>query len=198
MRFKRLFLGARAAILSVVGVVLQVGHDFQEGRHVLVLGGGLGRGFEHGGLGVRLGARAAAESGELGRRRGLVLASRLLADELALGAGAHQRLSALPVAVRGLAERSALGLGGNAGGVADRGRADGLALGAVILLAQVLGASHRARRLLAVDIALGARKFLALHLALRSGADGVAHGRARRIVALPLALGVAANLGEEK
>ena len=125
---------------------------------MLVLGGRLGRCLEHGSLDVGSGARAASERGEGGRGRGLVLASGLLADELALGAGAHQRLAALPVAVGGLAERSALGLGGDASSVADRGRADGLALGAVILLAQVLGASDAASGLLAVDVALGARE----------------------------------------
>ena len=152
---------------------------------------GLG-GLEHGGLDVSTVALAAAELGELLGDGGLVLAGGLLADKLALGARAHQRLAALPVAVGGLAERGALGLGGNAGSVADGRRADGLALRAVVLLAERLRATHGASGLLAVNITLRARKLLALHLALGASADGVAHSRAGGVIALPLADRVAA------
>jgi len=69
--------------------------------------------------------------------------------------------------------------------------ADGLALGASLFLALVLGATNGAHGLLAVNGALGAGGLLALHLALGALADGVAHSRAGRIVALPLASGVA-------
>ena len=181
---------ASAALLAVGGLVLDGGHHLGERGEVLG-GHGLG-GRDHRGLDVGGVAGAAAEGGELLGDGGLVLASGLLADELALGAGAHEGLAALPVAVGGLAKRSALGLGSNAGSVADGGRADGLALGAVILLAKGLGAADGASGLLAVNVALGAGELLALHLALGAGADGVADGRASRVVALPLAHRVAA------
>jgi len=179
---------AGAALLAVGGLVLDGGHHLGERGEVLrvLRRDGLGRG-EHRGLDVSLGAGAAAEGGELLGDGGLVLARGLLADELALGARAHQRLAALPVAVRGLAEGGALRLRRDARSVADRGRADRLALRAVVLLAQRLRATDRAGRLLAVNIALGARELLALHLALRASADGVAHSRAGRVIALPLA-----------
>jgi len=90
-----------------------------------------------------------------------------------------------------LADGGALGLGGFAGGVAVGRLADGLALGASLFLALVLGATNGANGLLAVHSALGAGGFLALHLALGALADGVAHSRAGRIITLPLAGGVA-------
>jgi hypothetical protein len=78
--------------------------------------------------------------------------------------------------------------------VALGGGADGLALGAVLLLAVVLGAADRAGGLLAVDDALSALNFLALHLALGASAHGVADSRASRVIALPTALRVALGL----
>ena len=150
--------------------------------------------FEHGSLGVGSIARAASERSQSLWLWWLVFASWLLADKFALWSWAHQWLSALPVAVSGFAQRSALWLWGNAGSVADWRRADSLAFWAVILFAQVLWASNGASWLLAVNIALGAREFLALHLALWSGADWVADSRAGWIIALPLALWVALSL----
>ena len=75
--------------------------------------------------------------------------------------------------------------------MAAGGLADGLALGAVVLLALVLGATDGADGLLAVDGALSARHFLALHLALRTLANGVADRGASRVIALPFADGEA-------
>lgn len=173
----------------MVGLVLHCGHNFEEGRHVLILD--FTSSFEHGSLGIGSIARAASERGQSLWFRWLVFASWLLADKFALWSWAHQWLSALPVAVSSFAQRSALWLWGDAGSVADRRRADSLAFWAVILLAQVLWASDRASWLLAVNIAFRAREFLALHLALWSGADWVADSRARWIIALPLALWVA-------
>jgi len=169
---------ALAALLAVGSMELNSCHDLSEGRHVLSRDVGRLGSLDHGSLDVRRSAWAATLSGESNSSRGLVLAGGLLADKLALGARAHERLAALPVAVGSLAERSALRLGSNASGVADWGRADSLALGAVILLAERLGAANRASGLLAVHIALGAGKLLALHLALGACADGVAHSRA--------------------
>jgi hypothetical protein len=167
------------------------GHDLGEGRSELSIDRGGLRGLEHGSLGVLSGTGAAAHVVESLGDRGLVLASGLLADKLALGAGAHEGLAALPVTVGGLAKRSALGLRSNASGVADGRRANGLALGAVVLLAKRLRATNRASGLLTVDIALGAGELLALHLALGASADGVAHSGAGGVITLPLALGVA-------
>jgi hypothetical protein len=121
----------------------------------------------------------------------LLLASGLLALELALGALAVGGLDALVVALELLADRAALGLGGGAGGVALSGRADSLALGAVFLLAVVLGAADRANRAFAVNDALGTSGLFASHLALGARAHRVAHGRALRVIALPAALRVA-------
>jgi len=127
----------------------------------------------------------------------LGLAGGLLALQLALGLLAVGGLDALVVAGEFLADGGALGLGGSAGGVALGGLAHALALGAVILLALLLGAADGADRLLAVDGALGARDFLALHLALGTFAHRVAHSRAGRVVTLPLAVGVALRVGRE-
>jgi hypothetical protein len=120
-----------------------------------------------------------------------LLASRLLALQLALGLGAVRGLGALVEAGEFLANRLALGLGGFAGGVAVSRLADRLALGAAFLLALVLGAADGANGLLAVNGALSAGGFLALHLALGAFAHGVADSRAGGIIALPLAHRVA-------
>jgi len=74
--------------------------------------------------------------------------------------------------------------------VAASGLAHRLALGAVILLALVLGAANGAGGLLAMNGALGAGNLLALHLALGTLAHRMADGRALRVIALPLALGM--------
>ena len=137
----------------------------------------------------RGGARAALR---LVRQR----AGRLLALELALGLGAVGGLDALVGAVERLADGRALGLGRLARGVAAGRLADRLALGAAVLLALLLGAADRADGALAVDRALGAGRLLALHLALGARAHGVAHGGARWVIALPLALRVALLSGD--
>jgi len=72
----------------------------------------------------------------------LLLASRLLALQLALGALAVGGLDALVVAFELLANRAALGFGGSASGVALSRRAHSLTLGAVLLLAIILGAAN--------------------------------------------------------
>jgi len=96
----------------------------------------------------------------------LLLASWLLALQLALGTLAVGGLDTLVVAFELLANRAALGLGGSASGVALSRRAHSLALGAVLLLAIVLGAADRANRALAVDNALSTSGLFASHLAL--------------------------------
>jgi len=71
------------------------------------------------------------------------------------------------------------------------GSADSFALGAVVLFAQVLGASDVTLGLVAVDLALSAFSFFAVDLALRAFADRVTLGRAHRVITLPAALRVA-------
>jgi hypothetical protein len=88
-------------------------------------------GLHDGELNVGLTARAAL----------LLLASGLLALQLALGTGTVGGFGALVVAFELLADGAALWLGGGASGVALSRGADGLALGAVFLLAIVLGAA---------------------------------------------------------
>jgi len=146
-------LGARAATLSTsLSLVLHGVEHLQEGRlgHRHAGGGGLAGvvGLHDGDLGRGGGASAAL--------RLLLLASGLLALQLALGARAVGGLGALVGALQLLAHGRALGLGGRAGGVALGRGADGLALGAVLLLAEVLGAADRASGALAVHDALRA------------------------------------------
>jgi len=123
----------------------------------------------------------------------LGLAGRTLAHKLALGLGAGDGLLALPVALGGLAHGGAHSVGGLALSAAVGRRADGLALGAVLLLAQVLGAAHVALRLVAVNLALSTLSLLAVNLALRTLADRVALGRAHWVITLPSALRVAVS-----
>lgn len=118
-------------------------------------------------------------------------ASGFLALQSALGFRAVLRLAALPVTFSFLANRRADRLWSLAGRVALGRRTHGLALGARFLLAHVLRASHRARGFLAVHSALGARCFLALHLAARSLTHWVAYSRAHGIITLPATFGVA-------
>jgi len=178
-------VAARAAVL-LTALVAQVHlvHDLQEGRLGSSGLGTVGVGLVDGDEGGALGALAA-----LGLLSGL--AGGLLALQLALGLGAVGGLDALVRAFEFLADRGALGLGGGASGVALSRRADGLALGAGLLLAIILGATDRAHRTLAVNGALGARSLLALHLADGALANGVADSRAGGVIALPFAVGVA-------
>jgi len=186
--------GARAALLSSTSLLLvlhgvhhldQRGADTRararRGTSATAVGGGLSN--SHLGDG---GHRARAALSLL-----LSLASRALALQLALGLGAVGGLDALVLAVQLLAHGGALGLGGDAGGVAAGRLADSLALRAASQLAQLLGAADGAHRALAVDGALGAGDLLTLHLALGACAHRVAHSRASGVVALPFAHGVA-------
>jgi hypothetical protein len=190
-RGDNLLLSSASAALGLSGLlggVLHGVHDLEEGH-------GLTRslaGLEQRSGDVGLGASAAALGGVGGGlHRLLVGASGLLAHELALGAGAEGGLLALPVALGLLAHGGAHGVGGSAGSAALGRGAHGLALGAVGRLAQILRAADVALRLVAVDLASSARGLLAMNLALRALAHGVALSRARRVVALPSALGVA-------
>jgi len=190
---KENLVGASAAgVLTLLSLVLEVSNQLEEGHGLS--GQGLGDGLvslDHRSLDVSMRALAASKV-SLDMLLGLLVsASGLLADELALGAGAESGLLALPVALGLLAHRGALGLGGSAGSTALSRSADSLALGAVSRLAEILGATNVALRLVAVDLACSARGLLAVHLALWSLAHRVAHSRARRIIALPSALRVA-------
>jgi hypothetical protein len=99
-------------------------------------------------------ARAAASLGSL--LAGTSVARRAFAHQFALGFRASNRLLAFPVAFSRFAHRSADGVGGLALSAAVGGGADSLALGAILLLAQILRATHVALRLVAVNLALGA------------------------------------------
>jgi len=149
-------------------------------------------------LHVGLCARAARGSSD-GDVRLLVGAGGLVAHELTLGAGAESRLLALPLALGLLAHRSADGVGGSAGGTALSRGTHSLALGAVSLLAEVLGAANVTLGLVAVDLAGGAGGLLTMNLALRSLAYRVALSRAYGIIALPstFRMAVAFSGGDE-
>jgi len=70
-------------------------------------------------------------------------------------------------------------------------RANRLTLGARVFLAHVLRATNAAFGLFAVDRAFGTFRLLTLHFTFGTSADGVANGRAARVVALPAAHRVA-------
>jgi len=123
--------------------------------------------------------------------RSLSLARRLVTLKFALRARAGGGLTALPVALGLLAHRGAHGLRGNARRTAVRGRANGLALRAVLGFAHPLGAADIALRLVAVHLATRARGLLALDLALGALAHRVALRGASRVIALPSALRMA-------
>ena len=118
------------------------------------------------GFGVLDGESSATSVARAARRVGgaaelaFLGATGLLASELALGLGAQGGGLALPGALGLLAERRAIGLRGSAGGAAHSGAAHGLALGAALELAHLLGATHGAHRLLAVNFALGTLRLL--------------------------------------
>jgi len=169
--------------------VLHVIHDFEEGH-------GFTRdsftGLDHRGLHVDGVALAASTvEGTWLTHTLLGLAGWLLAHELALGAGAQSGLLALPVALGLLAHRSAHSIGSSACGTALSRSTDSLALGAVIGLAQILGATNIALRLVAMNLAGGTGGLLAMNLALRALAHRVALSRARGVITLPSALRVA-------
>jgi hypothetical protein len=159
-----LLAGARAALLgSVLNRVGDGVEGLDERRGVLARAGVARAGcLNNRQLNVASSARAAL----------LFLASSLLALELALGALAVGGLDALVVAFEFLANRRALGFGSSAGGVALSGSADSLALGAVFLLAIVLGATNRANRAFAVNGAFSAGGLFAAHLALGGAQTG--------------------------
>jgi len=167
-----------------------------EGVHKLQKGGlktfGLTN-LEKSSLHVLLGALAAS-LGDSGVGL-LVSTGGLLADELTLRTRAQGRLLALPLALGILAHRSALSVRSGTGSTALSRSADSLALGAIFLLAHVLRATNIALRLVTVDLAGSAGSLLAVNLALRTLADGVALSRAYRVIALPSALRMAVSRG---
>jgi hypothetical protein len=71
------------------------------------------------------------------------------------------------------------------------GSANGLALGAVVLLAEVLGATHVTLGLVTVNLAFGTLSLLAVNLTFRTLADRVALCRADGVVTLPTTFRVA-------
>jgi len=136
----------------------------------------------------------AASSGDVLLGGFLSSACRLLAHQLALGAGAQSGLLALPLALGLLAHGSADSVGSGTGGTALSRSAHSLALRAVSLLAHVLRAAHVALRLVTVNLAGSAGSLLAVDLALRSLANRMALCWAHRVIALPAALRVAVTL----
>jgi len=176
-------LRARAALLfSLLSFVCERVESLDE-RHGVSTRGGIASivGLNHSQLNILRTARAAF----------LLLASRLLALQLALGSLAVGGLHALVVAFQFLAHRRAFGFGGSASGVALSRGTDSLALGAIFFLAIVLGAADRAHRALAVNNALSTSSLFASHLTLGTRADRVADSWALRVIALPAALRVA-------
>jgi len=123
----------------------------------------------------------------------LVGAGGLLAHKLALGTGAQGGLLALPLALGILAHRSADSVGSSTSSTALSGSADSLALGAVLLLAHILGATNITLGLVTVYLAGSARGLLAVDLTLGAFADRMALSRAYRVITLPTALRMAVS-----
>jgi len=185
-------VGALAALLNAhLLVELNLVHELEERRSLTVdsLTSLNERSLKVGSLVTRAASLGLEERSGVGSRGRLGTSSALrsIADELALGAGAESGLLALPVALGVLAHGSADGVGGNARGTALSGSADSLALRAVSLGAEILGAADVALRLVAVDLALGAGGLLAVNLALGALADRVALSGADGVIALPTA-----------
>jgi hypothetical protein len=189
-------LVARAALLLTVHLFLvhDTVHDLKErwlGGLLARVGVALSVGLRDSILGVVSVARAALVAVVL-------VASWLLALELALWLLAVGWLDALVVAVWLFADRGTLWLWSLAGSVALSWVADGLALRATILFAGLLRATDRASWAFAVDSAGSARGFFALHFTLWTRADRVAHSRALWIITLPLAVWVALFSGDSR
>jgi len=168
-------------------------HDFHEGWHH---GRGLtvdlheSIGSTDGGSQVSLISAIAATS--LGTSlTSTGIASRTFAHEFALRLGASDGLLALPVALGGFAHRSTNSVGGFALSTAVSWGANSFALGAILLLAEILRATNIALRLVAVNLALSTLSLLAVNLALRTFAHWVAHSRTHWVIALPSAFRVA-------
>jgi len=121
----------------------------------------------------------------------LVSTGGLLAHQLALGTRAQSGLLALPLALGILAHRSADSVGSSTSSTALSRSADSLALGAILLLAHVLGATNVTLGLVTVYLAGSARSLLAVDLALGAFADRVALSRAYGVITLPTALRMA-------
>jgi len=159
-------------------------------------GGGIGqtfRGLDHGVGDVARRTRATRTTtkdglGLLGFTGGLV------ALEFALGLGAGGGLLALPVTLGFLAHGSADGFRGNTAGTAVGWGANSFALGAIVLLAHILGTTDVTLGLITVNLALGTGSLLTLDLAFGTFADRVALGRAHGVIALPSALRVAFSI----
>jgi len=118
---------------------------------------------------------------------------RLVAYELTLRTSTESRLLALPVALGLLAHGCAVGLGCGTGSTALSRSTDSLTLGAISRLAEILGASYVALRLVAVNLACSAGGLLAVDLALRALTYRVALSGTGRVITLPSALGVASR-----
>jgi len=180
----RFGVGTRAALLrAILNCVLNVGHRFEEGRLQFSV-----RLFEfhvfHGRTDVFAIAFAAfLFVFDVARRFG--------ADELAFRSRAGRGFGTRPRARRLFTERRAERFRGDARRVALSRRTDGFAFRARLLFAHVFRATNRTFGLLAVNSAFGACGLLTLHFAFRASADRMADGRARRVIALPSALGVA-------
>jgi len=141
-------------------------------------------------LNVSLGTSTTSISSISGNRL-LVSTSRLLTHELTLGARAEGRLLTLPVALGLFAHGGTHGVRSGTGSTTLSGSADSLTLGAVSLLAHVLGASHVTLRLVTVNLTSSTRSLLTMNLALRSLTYRMTLSRADWIITLPSTLRMA-------
>jgi len=117
----------------------------------------------------------------------------LITDELTLRTSAESGLLALPVTLGLLTHRSTLGLRSSTGSSTLGWGTDGLTLGAVSSLTEILRATNIALGFITVDLTGSAWSLLAVDLALGPLTDRVALGRAGRVITLPSALRVASS-----
>jgi len=121
----------------------------------------------------------------------LFRAAGLFTGKLTFGFRAESGGLTFPGTLSFLAQRSAVGFRGSTGSSADGGTADSFTSWAVFHFAHLFRTTDGAHGFFTVNFAFGTFGGFAVHLALRTSADGVAFGRAHRVVAQPFALRVA-------
>jgi len=168
-------------------------HDLHEGRHHLSdLRGLLNERVGSTDSGSKIGLISAIAAATLMTSlTGTSITGWALTDELTLGLRASNGLLALPVTLGGLAHGSTDSSRSLTLSSAVSRRADSLALGAVLLLTEILRATNITLGLVTVNLALGTLSLLAVDLALRSLTDRVAYSRADWVITLPSAFRMA-------
>jgi hypothetical protein len=187
---------ARAArSFTLLGLVRKAVEDFEEGsfgtRDTIL--SGMNFGVLNGKGGVTRVTWAAWAVASRGTKFFFFGATGLFASEMPLGVGAESGSFAFPGTLGLFAQRSTVGFGCSTGCSAYGGTADGFTSWAIFHFTHFFGATDRADGFFAVNFTFGTFEGFAVHLAFRAGANGVALGRAYRVVTQPFALWVASG-----